>query len=111
MNGKSLKMKKLSTLTDDIKMIFELQDVTLLVSSNLEFNTLRFRHLYRAVFFRSKCFNLFFHPGRIFVITGDCFVRNKIFKDIYNRFVENRNLFIHIKIRKTFPSQIIQSLI
>ena len=30
-------------------------------------------------------------------------MRNKIFKDVYNRFVENRNLFIDVKITNLMP--------
>ena len=42
-----------------------------------------FRHLYKVL----KCFNLFIHPGRMFAVTGDCFLRNKIFNNIHSRFL------------------------
>ena len=53
-------------------------------------------------FYAIKWFNLFVHPGRIFVISIDCFEPNKILKDVHDCFVENRKLFINVKIRKTF---------
>ena len=55
-----------------------------------------------SVFYRNLGFNLFIHSGRIFVITSDYFVRKNVFKDVNSRFIDNGNLFIHIKIRKTF---------
>ena len=36
---------------------------------------------------------------------------NKVFKDANYRFVENRNLFIQIKLERFCPSQIVQSLV
>lgn len=56
---------------------------------------------------------MFVHTEGIFVITGDCFVGDKDLKGVHYRFVENRNLFVHAKIRKTnfFSSQITQSLV
>ena len=55
-----------------------------------------------SVFYRNLGFNFFIHSGRIFVITNDHFVQKNVFKDVNSRLIDNGNLFIHVKIRKTF---------
>lgn len=53
-------------------------------------------------FYPHKCLDFFTHLGGIFVITSNCFMRNKDFEDAHNCVVKNWHLYIYVKIQKSF---------